>query len=92
MALIGENRSTGDKPVCCAILFTTKLTWTGLGMKPDRHIEIPATNRLNYDTALTFTSTISNCSVRTAQKTRSVSFTNNRYLMFFGGTKPQRCF
>ena len=55
MTLIGENRRTGDKHIFCSILFTTKLTRTGLGMKPDRHIEIPATNRLNRGAALTCT-------------------------------------
>jgi hypothetical protein len=85
MTVVGENRSTGDKPVFCAILFSTKLKRTGLGMKPVRHIEIPATNRLNRGTALTFSSKISSCLVCTAQKTRSVFLKNNRYLMFFGG-------
>jgi hypothetical protein len=55
MTLIGENRSTGHKPVFCAVLSTTKPKRTALGMKPDRHIEIQATNRLNHGTALTLT-------------------------------------
>ena len=50
MILTGNNQSSWSKTCPSATLSTTDPVWTGLGLKPSRHSEGPATNSLDrYD-------------------------------------------
>jgi len=46
-----ESCRTSRRTCLTATLFTTNLTLTGLGLKPDRHGEMPATNSLGLGKA-----------------------------------------
>jgi hypothetical protein len=51
MMLTGEMRNTRGKPCPSAILPTTNLTCTDLGLNPSLRSESPVNNRLCHDTA-----------------------------------------